>query len=89
MKVQAVDKDRQSKIAYRMVPDGKHNEYFEILPTGVLKLTKTLDYETLHSLKVTIEAQDNGVPPLKSTCDVEVEILDVNGMKKELVYNFF
>lgn len=79
MKVQAVDEDRSSKITYQIASDSQHKEYFEVLPNGVLKLTKSLDYETLHSLKITVEAKDDGKPPLKSTCDVEVETLDVNG----------
>jgi hypothetical protein len=82
MKVQAIDKDKSSQIAYSIKPDSENKEYFEILPNGVLRLTKSVDYEALHSLKVTVMAQDNGTPPLRSTCEIEVEILDVNGEEK-------
>ncbi|NXO19461.1 PCDAB protein, partial [Oriolus oriolus] len=46
--------------------------------TGEIRLTGTLDFETVTLYDLHIKAKDKGTPPLPGHCKVVVEVLDVN-----------
>lgn len=55
------------------------NEYFDInKSTGVVTLTKRLDYETIKEVKFVATVSDTGVPSLTSTADVIVDVINLN-----------
>ncbi|XP_075145328.1 cadherin 87A [Haematobia irritans] len=59
--------------------DISENEYFEInKTTGVVTLTKRLDYETIKEVKFVATVSDTGIPPLTSTADVIVDVININ-----------
>lgn len=54
-------------------------ESFSINPTsGVISVQRPLDYEESRSYSFTVEAVDQGHPPLTSTASVQIDIQDVN-----------
>ncbi|NXP27368.1 PCDAB protein, partial [Scytalopus superciliaris] len=46
--------------------------------SGEIRLTGTLDFETVTLYDLNIKAKDKGIPPLSGHCKVVVEVLDVN-----------
>lgn len=82
--IQADDSDLNSKIHYKIDDDnntqlGNITQLLEInSKTGALKLLGQLDYEHVKKLSFSVEAIDNGNPPLSSKCFVEIDVLDVN-----------
>ncbi|KAG8182639.1 hypothetical protein JTE90_018475 [Oedothorax gibbosus] len=58
---------------------GEHKDYFELNShTGLVKTTKSLDRETTPVLKIVVEIQDNGKPPMSSQNLVKIVVLDKN-----------
>lgn len=56
-----------------------NTQSFSIHPTsGVISVERSLDYEESHSYSFTVEAIDQGHPPLTSTASVQIDIQDVN-----------
>lgn len=54
-------------------------ESFSINPTsGVISVQRPLDFEESRSYSFTVEAVDQGHPPLTSTASVQIDIQDVN-----------
>uniref|UniRef100_A0A1A9VG57 Cadherin domain-containing protein n=1 Tax=Glossina austeni TaxID=7395 RepID=A0A1A9VG57_GLOAU len=59
--------------------DISENPYFEInKSTGVITLIKRIDYEVTKEIKFVATVTDTGVPPLSSTADVVVDIINLN-----------
>uniref|UniRef100_A0A0R3RMV0 Cadherin domain protein n=1 Tax=Elaeophora elaphi TaxID=1147741 RepID=A0A0R3RMV0_9BILA len=52
--------------------------FFFFFVSGLLKLASALDFEKLERFAITVIATDSGKPPLSSTCEIEIETLDVN-----------
>ncbi|KAE8740358.1 hypothetical protein FOCC_FOCC014138, partial [Frankliniella occidentalis] len=71
--------DADSNIqGYAIVPS---SAYFEINNvTGVVRTTRRIDYEENNSLNFTVVAYDSGAPPLSSTADVLVNVININDM---------
>ncbi|NXP25597.1 PCDAA protein, partial [Scytalopus superciliaris] len=46
--------------------------------SGEIRLTGTLDFETVTLYDINIKATDKGTPPLSGHCKVVLEVLDVN-----------
>ena len=46
--------------------------------SGIITLTKSLDYEFAQSYDFTVTAQDAGVPSLSNSSDVFIEVVDLN-----------
>ncbi|NWI64574.1 PCDAB protein, partial [Todus mexicanus] len=44
--------------------------------SGEIRLTGTLDFETVTIYSLQIKAKDKGTPPLSGHCRVELEVLD-------------
>ncbi|XP_043063016.1 fat-like cadherin-related tumor suppressor homolog isoform X2 [Drosophila yakuba] len=78
-KVHAMDKDfgLNRQIKYSLM--GENHDYFKISKsTGIIRLDKSLDRETISLFNLTVKAEDCGVPKLHSIATVAVNILDVN-----------
>ncbi|XP_064527545.1 protocadherin alpha-2-like isoform X3 [Pseudopipra pipra] len=52
--------------------------------SGEIRLTGTLDYETVTIYNVQVMARDKGMPPLSGHCKVVLEVLDVNDNAPEV-----
>ncbi|XP_071426672.1 protocadherin alpha-2-like [Pithys albifrons albifrons] len=52
--------------------------------SGEIRLTGTLDFETVTLYDINIKATDKGTPPLSGHCKVVVEVLDVNDNAPEV-----
>ncbi|XP_034745756.1 protocadherin Fat 3 isoform X2 [Etheostoma cragini] len=77
--VQAQDPDMGpgGQTRYSLIND--FNGTFEInAGSGVLRITKELDFEKQSFFNLTLLAEDRGVPSLRSMTFVEVEVVDVN-----------
>uniref|UniRef100_A0A8D3B4U7 FAT atypical cadherin 3b n=1 Tax=Scophthalmus maximus TaxID=52904 RepID=A0A8D3B4U7_SCOMX len=77
--VQAQDPDigPGGQVRYSVIND--FNGTFEINAiSGVLRITKELDFEKQQFFNLTILAEDRGIPSLRSQTFVEVEVVDVN-----------
>ncbi|XP_064544890.1 fat-like cadherin-related tumor suppressor homolog isoform X2 [Drosophila montana] len=78
-KVHATDKDFgiNRKIKYSLI--GTNSDYFEISKsTGIIKLEKNLDRETISIYNLTLIAEDYGKPIMSSVANIVINILDIN-----------
>ncbi|XP_062134609.1 LOW QUALITY PROTEIN: fat-like cadherin-related tumor suppressor homolog [Drosophila sulfurigaster albostrigata] len=78
-KVHATDKDFgiNRKIKYSLL--GTNSDYFVISKsTGIIKLEKNLDRETISLYNLTVKAEDFGKPMLSSIANIVINILDIN-----------
>ncbi|XP_059202683.1 protocadherin-12 isoform X2 [Centropristis striata] len=56
-----------------------NSQSFSIHPTsGIISVQRPLDYEESRSYSFTVEAVDQGHPPLTSTTSVQIDVQDVN-----------
>lgn len=80
--VKAVDPDPDQEILYSLVESSFDRAKFTIVPTsGVIKTAHTFDRdEPIHEkfVFVTVQATDNGRPPLDDVCTFNVTIEDIN-----------
>ncbi|NXG00440.1 PCDA6 protein, partial [Sakesphorus luctuosus] len=88
-RVNATDPDEGSNgdVIYEIdtVVPSSASEVFSIdRKSGEIRLTGTLDFETVTFYDVNIKATDNGTPPLSGHCKVVVEVLDVNDNAPEV-----
>ncbi|XP_013102305.2 cadherin-87A isoform X1 [Stomoxys calcitrans] len=68
--------------------DISKNDYFEInKTTGIITLTKRLDYETIKEVKFVATVSDTGIPPLTSTADVIVDVINLNDNEPQFTEN--
>ncbi|XP_053381635.1 protocadherin Fat 4-like [Mercenaria mercenaria] len=86
--IQATDKDENRIISYSINRSSTESISFDIdQVTGVLTKIGPLDRETTSPVTLHITATDNGVPPLSSSTEVFVTVLDVNDNAPQL-FNF-
>ncbi|XP_028847405.1 protocadherin-8 [Denticeps clupeoides] len=83
LKVHAFDPDAgaNGEVVYGLVdaPPSDVSRLFKIDPqSGAVTLKEPVDYEKKRSYELNIRASDLGGSPMRSTCRVAVEILDVN-----------
>uniref|UniRef100_A0A8B9TCQ4 Cadherin domain-containing protein n=1 Tax=Anas platyrhynchos TaxID=8839 RepID=A0A8B9TCQ4_ANAPL len=52
--------------------------------SGEIRLTGSMDFETVSLYELHVKAQDKGMPPLSGHCKVVVEVLDVNDNAPEV-----
>lgn len=57
----------------------KNKKKYVCLP-GVVRTTRRIDFEDNSSLNFTVVAYDSGAPPLSSTADVTVNVININDM---------
>lgn len=56
---------------------GVEDMFYVDKSTGIVKLMKSLDYETTNFYRMTVRARDNGTQPLKSSCVLIVSNLSL------------
>ncbi|KAL4002923.1 Cadherin domain family protein [Acanthocheilonema viteae] len=79
LQLKAYDSDDKEVITYQLQASDDVAKYLSIdANSGLLKLASTLDFEKLEKFSITVIATDSGKPPLSSTCEIDIEILDVN-----------
>ncbi|XP_066507712.1 protocadherin Fat 3 [Hoplias malabaricus] len=73
-----LDSQVNGRISYSILR-GDRGNYFWIDPvTGVLKVNKALDRETVASYSLSVQAFDSGSPAMSTTVTVNIELADVN-----------
>ncbi|XP_076876941.1 protocadherin Fat 3 [Brachyhypopomus gauderio] len=73
-----VDSQANGRISYSILRGDRRNEFWLDPVTGVLKVNKALDRETVSSYILTVQAFDSGSPALSTAVIVNIEIADVN-----------
>ncbi|XP_076002461.1 protocadherin Fat 3-like isoform X2 [Genypterus blacodes] len=80
--VQLIAEDMDSRlngaILYSIVNGDRDNQFFIDPLSGVIKVNKRLDRETVPSYSLVIRALDSGIPAMSSTVTVNIDICDVN-----------
>lgn len=78
--LRAVSRDAgvNAQITYSLVA-GNEQGHFSIEPsTGVLRVSRLLDYEQVRGYQLAVEARDGGEPPLSARAWLNVTLLDAN-----------
>ncbi|KAL2096237.1 hypothetical protein ACEWY4_008385 [Coilia grayii] len=80
VKVTAEDMDSPLNGAVQYsIAGGDREQHFFLEPiTGLLRVNKPLDRETVMAYSLSVCARDSGSPPLSSTAVVNIEISDIN-----------
>ncbi|XP_064481266.1 protein dachsous-like [Ornithodoros turicata] len=81
LQVTATDKDtgNNARLTFRLSDASQQSGKFSIFPnSGFLYIKEMLDREAVDHYALTVEAVDNGAPPLTATATVHVQVLDVN-----------
>uniref|UniRef100_A0A7N6AC75 FAT atypical cadherin 3a n=1 Tax=Anabas testudineus TaxID=64144 RepID=A0A7N6AC75_ANATE len=73
-----VDSQLNGAILYSIISGDRDNQFFIDPLSGVIKVNKQLDRETLPSYSLAIRALDSGMPPMSSTVMVNIDISDIN-----------
>ncbi|CAN9511186.1 unnamed protein product [Ophioblennius macclurei] len=73
-----VDSHLNGAILYSIVSGDRDNQFFIDPLSGVIKVNKQLDRETVPSYSLAIRALDSGIPPMSSTVMVNIDISDIN-----------
>ncbi|XP_061537153.1 protocadherin Fat 3a isoform X3 [Phycodurus eques] len=80
--VQLVAEDMDSQlngaILYSIVSGDRDNQFFIDPLSGIVKVNKHLDRETVPGYSLAVRALDSGIPPLSSTVMVKIDISDIN-----------
>ncbi|XP_041947685.1 protocadherin Fat 3 isoform X2 [Alosa sapidissima] len=80
IRLMAEDMDSQvnGRITYSILRGDRRNQFWIDPITGLLKVNKELDRETVSSYSLAVQAFDSGSPAMSSTVTINVEISDVN-----------
>ncbi|XP_041050027.1 protocadherin Fat 1-like isoform X1 [Carcharodon carcharias] len=80
LKVTATDRDGPlNNLIHYSIMNGDPNQHFRINPkNGEILLSHHLDREEISSYSLTVQAIDNGEPPLFSHTALNIQVLDVN-----------
>ncbi|XP_077398228.1 protocadherin Fat 3a isoform X4 [Festucalex cinctus] len=73
-----LDSQRNGAILYSIVSGDRDNQFFVDPLSGIVKVNKHLDRETVPGYSLAIRALDSGVPPLSSTVLVKIDVSDIN-----------
>ncbi|KAM4566902.1 protocadherin Fat 3-like isoform 2-T3 [Odontesthes bonariensis] len=73
-----VDSHMNGAIHYSIISGDQDNQFSIEPESGVIKVKKQLDRETVPSYSLVIRALDTGIPPMFSTVKVDIEISDIN-----------
>ncbi|KAM9733934.1 protocadherin Fat 3a [Menidia menidia] len=72
------DSHMNGAILYAIVGGDQHNQFLIEPESGVIKVAKQLDRETMPIYFLVVRAMDTGIPPMSSTVRVHIEISDIN-----------
>uniref|UniRef100_A0A8K9WW54 FAT atypical cadherin 3a n=1 Tax=Oncorhynchus mykiss TaxID=8022 RepID=A0A8K9WW54_ONCMY len=73
-----VDSQVNGDILYSIVSGDRENQFFIDPLSGMVKVNKQLDRETVSGYSLAVRALDSGVPPMSSTVMVNIDISDIN-----------
>ncbi|XP_015197069.2 protocadherin Fat 3 isoform X3 [Lepisosteus oculatus] len=73
-----VDSPVNGQILYSIVSGDRENQFFIDPITGLMKVNKHLDRETVSGYSLAVRALDSGSPAMSSTVMVNIDISDVN-----------
>ncbi|XP_049330695.1 protocadherin gamma-C5-like isoform X1 [Astyanax mexicanus] len=68
----------------KYTPNRIHNLFSVDSKTGEIRVTGEVDYEQTSVYDITFEARDGGTPAMEGSCNVKVEITDVNDNTPEV-----
>ncbi|XP_030648083.1 protocadherin Fat 3 [Chanos chanos] len=79
-RLSAEDLDSQvnGRISYSILKGDRRNQFMIDPVTGLLRINKALDRETVSSYTLTVQAFDSGTPAMSTTVTINIEIADVN-----------
>ncbi|XP_075054571.1 protocadherin-23 [Mixophyes fleayi] len=87
---QDLDEDGPNSSITYTLQDSTSSAAFMLDPhTGVLSITKTLDYESETVLNLVVVATDHGSPALSSSCQVTIMVEDVNDNEPVFLQQFY
>ncbi|XP_033743394.1 protein dachsous-like [Pecten maximus] len=81
LKVSATDQDsmENARITYTMDYQKDPDRHFSVEPaTGIIRISKPLDYEKTPAFQLSVIASDNASQPLRDTTSVEIIVIDIN-----------
>ncbi|XP_054868346.1 protocadherin Fat 3a isoform X5 [Amphiprion ocellaris] len=78
LQAEDVDSQQNGAILYSIVSGDRDNQFFIDPLSGVIKVNKQLDRETVPSYTLAIRALDGGIPPMSSTVMANIDISDIN-----------
>ncbi|XP_028838817.1 protocadherin Fat 3 isoform X3 [Denticeps clupeoides] len=73
-----LDSQVNGRITYSILKGDRQNQFWIDPVTGLLKVNKELDRETVSSYSLAVQAFDSGSPAMSSTVTVNIDISDVN-----------
>uniref|UniRef100_A0A8C1V499 FAT atypical cadherin 3b n=1 Tax=Cyprinus carpio TaxID=7962 RepID=A0A8C1V499_CYPCA len=73
-----LDSQINGRITYSILKGDRGNQFWIDPVTGLLKVNKALDRETVSSYSLSVQAFDSGSPAKSTTVNVNIEIADVN-----------
>ncbi|KAJ8280395.1 hypothetical protein GJAV_G00054020 [Gymnothorax javanicus] len=73
-----LDSQVNGQILYSIVSGDRENQFFIDPITGLMKVNKELDRETVFSYSLAVRALDSGSPAMSSTVMVNIDIADIN-----------
>ncbi|XP_048031668.1 protocadherin Fat 3 isoform X3 [Megalobrama amblycephala] len=73
-----LDSQINGRITYSILKGDRDNQFWIDPVTGLLKVNKALDRETVSSYALSVQAFDSGSPAKSTTVNVNIEIADVN-----------
>ncbi|XP_077098803.1 protocadherin Fat 3 isoform X2 [Siphateles boraxobius] len=73
-----LDSQINGRITYSILKGDRDNQFWIDPVTGLLKVNKALDRETVSSYSLSVQAFDSGSPAKSTTVNVNIEIADVN-----------
>ncbi|KAF4108162.1 protocadherin Fat 3 isoform X1 [Onychostoma macrolepis] len=73
-----LDSQINGRITYSILKGDRENQFWIDPVTGLLKVNKALDRETVSSYSLSVQAFDSGSPAKSTTVNVNIEIADVN-----------
>ncbi|XP_056011143.1 protocadherin Fat 1-like isoform X5 [Ostrea edulis] len=77
IKAEDRDEGENGRLTYKLIYGVE--DMFEIDgDTGVIRLIKSLDYETKQVYNISAHAEDGGNPSMVSACFINIEVVDVN-----------
>lgn len=83
------DDGPNSRITYTLQDSAATSGFLLDPDTGVLSITKTLDFEAQTLLNLVAVAADHGIPPLSTTCSVTIMVEDVNDNEPIFLQQFY
>ena len=87
LKVFATSKDTgiNAEIKYQIVSGNENGSFFIHHKSGIISVTKPLDYETVREYFLIVRAEDNGIPSLSTDTHVTIKVKDINDISPQFI----